>query len=232
VSKSKSKPKTEEILADPMNDVGEFPAVETHLAWRTGMSPSECKRVLEIVGSWMTWPKDVAARLFRACESPAERNFLLGFWFLSKECIILDTARIRHDEPDLCVTLDSIRLLISPQEELYDSKGKLLARVDFLVLPEGCGKWALAIEIDGHDFHERTKEQAASDRSRDRALLLNGYRTIRFTGAEVYADPGGCVAEALRCAGRLHAEEIDAAKVHAALATISSDEPKQLGSAS
>lgn len=42
------------------------------------------------------------------------------------------------------------------------------------------------VELDGHDFHERTKEQAARDRSRDRDLMANGYQVLRFTGSEVW----------------------------------------------
>lgn len=68
-------------------------------------------------------------------------------------------------------------------------------RVDFLI---GRGtKCQLVIECDGHDFHERTKEQAASDRSRDRKLTTKGYTVIRFTGSEIYADPFRCAGEAL-----------------------------------
>lgn len=57
---------------------------------------------------------------------------------------------------------------------------------------------ALAIELDGHDFHERTKEQAQRDKSRDRILQELGWKAIRFTGSEVYADPIACVREAER----------------------------------
>ena len=53
----------------------------------------------------------------------------------------------------------------------------------------------LAVELDGHDFHERTKEQASADRERDRALLARGIPTIRFTGSDVYRDPKGVLAE-------------------------------------
>lgn len=50
----------------------------------------------------------------------------------------------------------------------------------------------LVVECDGHDFHERTKEQAASDRSRDRALNALGYDVFRFTGSELWRDPWEC----------------------------------------
>lgn len=53
----------------------------------------------------------------------------------------------------------------------------------------------LAVECDGHDFHERTKEQAARDRARDRALLGAGIPVVRFTGSEIHRDPQGCADE-------------------------------------
>ncbi len=54
----------------------------------------------------------------------------------------------------------------------------------------------LIVECDGHDFHERTKEQAAKDRSRDRDLTLMGHRVIRFTGSEIHRDAMGCARQA------------------------------------
>lgn len=50
----------------------------------------------------------------------------------------------------------------------------------------------LIVECDGHDFHERTKEQAIADRSRDRRLQELGYTVYRFTGSEIYNDPMKC----------------------------------------
>lgn len=50
----------------------------------------------------------------------------------------------------------------------------------------------LIVECDGHDFHERTKEQAARDRSRDRVLNSHGYDVFRFTGSELWRDPWAC----------------------------------------
>jgi hypothetical protein len=51
----------------------------------------------------------------------------------------------------------------------------------------------LAIECDGHDFHERTKEQAARDKSRDRALMADGWLVARFAGSEIWRTPQKCV---------------------------------------
>lgn len=52
------------------------------------------------------------------------------------------------------------------------------------------------IECDGHAFHERTPEQAARDKRRDRWLTRTGV-VLRFTGSEINRDPTGCAAEVL-----------------------------------
>src|SRR5690606_25396634 len=59
------------------------------------------------------------------------------------------------------------------------------------------GTIELAVELDGHDFHERTRQQASYDRARDRELLRQGVPTIRFTGHDVYRDANQCAREAL-----------------------------------
>lgn len=65
--------------------------------------------------------------------------------------------------------------------------------VDFLVKYEPLFQMEkfmqIVIECDGHDWHERTKEQAAKDRSRDRRLLRLGYLVLRYTGSEIVDDP-------------------------------------------
>jgi len=64
-------------------------------------------------------------------------------------------------------------------------------------------EFRLVIECDGHDYHERTKEQAARDRSRDRALTAAGYHVLRFTGSEIWSDPWRCRDEILTVIERL-----------------------------
>lgn len=51
----------------------------------------------------------------------------------------------------------------------------------------------IAVECDGHEFHERTKQQAAYDKSRDRDLLILGIPTLRFTGSEIHHSIERCV---------------------------------------
>lgn len=54
----------------------------------------------------------------------------------------------------------------------------------------------LIVECDGHDFHEKTKEQAIKDKTRDRTLQSVGYNIYHFTGSEIYKD---CFKCAMQC---------------------------------
>lgn len=102
------------------------------------------------------------------------------------------------------------KLLATPTTEALIVRPQAHAcgwRVDFLVYGWGIGKagaaggWRkLIVECDGHHFHERTKEQAARDRSRDRAAELHGYSLLRFTGSEIHANPLGCALQVSRWA--------------------------------
>lgn len=85
---------------------------------------------------------------------------------------------------------DKHRVAIKPQRELtLDGQ---MYRIDFLV--EGA-KAKIAIEIDGHAFHEKTPQQAMRDRARERTIVRHGYTIFRFTGSEVFRNPRKCVEE-------------------------------------
>lgn len=76
----------------------------------------------------------------------------------------------------------------------------LTYRIDLLLM---FGNGAVCIECDGHEWHERTKQQAAYDRSRDRDLLRHGYSTIRFTGSEIHHSAERCASEVYEIAAAL-----------------------------
>jgi hypothetical protein len=83
-------------------------------------------------------------------------------------------------------------------------------RIDFafigMIAERGDGpiRWGrIAVELDGHDFHERTKEQARRDKRRDRVLAANGWLTLRFTGSDVYRDPAAVLDEIVQHCNRL-----------------------------
>lgn len=99
------------------------------------------------------------------------------------------SAVLTAEEPSQWVEYD---VLATSQYQIEDM------RVDFCFAHKNwrTGKvFRLVVECDGHDFHERTKEQAANDRGRDRALQEKGYNIFRFTGSEIWRDPMGCVGQ-------------------------------------
>jgi very-short-patch-repair endonuclease len=77
-------------------------------------------------------------------------------------------------------------------------------RVDFLVMRSEIDyllnyplvkSEKVIVECDGHDFHEKTKAQAAHDKKRDRFLQSKGMKVFRFTGTEIFGDCVSCVRE-------------------------------------
>lgn len=125
------------------------------------------------------------------CESPIEVLLLAALMFVTVE----EDFSCTYGGP----LVDSSTLTLLPQARVGPY------RLDFL-LTYDCGVSPyepihLAVECDGHEFHERTKQQAQRDKQRDRFLQGAGYRVLRFTGAEIWADAASCaeqVEETLR----------------------------------
>lgn len=74
------------------------------------------------------------------------------------------------------------------------------ADYDFAVFA-GCSR--LDVEVDGHQFHNATKEQAQHDRSRDRLSIVGGWQPARFTGSEAIKNPCGVSEEMKKIAARM-----------------------------
>lgn len=55
----------------------------------------------------------------------------------------------------------------------------------------------ILIEIDGHAFHEKTREQVTERNQRDRDLQIAGFPVIHFSYDELVREPHRCVGEAL-----------------------------------
>lgn len=51
--------------------------------------------------------------------------------------------------------------------------------------PSNC----VIVELDGHEFHERTKSQVARRNHRDRVLASAGWRILHFSGSEFHRNP-------------------------------------------
>lgn len=94
---------------------------------------------------------------------------------------------------------------------LYIQPTVLSYRADFAIhyrVDKGAPGHKIIVECDGHDFHERTKEQARRDRSRDRDMTVAGYKVFRYTGSEVYQDPIRCAQQVADYVGALAEEGV------------------------
>lgn len=97
-------------------------------------------------------------------------------------------------------------LILSPQREVV--VGGQRYRVDFLLEPVDGGitsvpEWVpIALEVDGHAFHERTPAQVAHRDSRDRALQAAGWRVFHYSFGEFTAAPADCMSEVVVFARR------------------------------
>lgn len=124
----------------------------------------------------------------RRCESPIEEMF----------------ARIWSDI-DLTMGDGSCYLTLVPQVQIDGGR----YRLDFAVAPAfpdafevARRTWAdcvypdIAIELDGHEFHEKTKQQVAYRNARDRFLMSRGWRVFHVSGHEVVRS-GAAVVESI-----------------------------------
>ena len=136
------------------------------------------------------------------CDSPIETALLDALREESEVCVDgLAFCEVRR--PTLQQFINDLRSAFADSYLVCGIVGSQVRvgnyRVDFLVSPHcdpGETPRLIAIECDGHDFHEKTKVQAASDKSRDRHLLLrHGIRTIRFTGSEIWKNAHACADE-------------------------------------
>lgn len=103
-------------------------------------------------------------RLEEEYSSPIERITFMSLVLLSNQCF------------------DDFELEIVPQYEI----GKY--KVDFLVCHYKTDTY-IVIECDGHNFHEKTKKQAAHDKTRDRFITKQGYTILRYTGSQICENP-------------------------------------------
>lgn len=80
--------------------------------------------------------------------------------------------------------------------KITDEHGALVAsyRVDFLFAVQ-CqnGLRLLCVEADGAEYHYADLKQIARDHVRDAHLAAAGIFTVRFTGAQIYADMDECI---------------------------------------
>lgn len=82
---------------------------------------------------------------------------------------------------------------IQREYPIYD-EGRMELRysLDIVFIDDGSGRLLLDVETDGLTFHSGYN-QMASDRARDRWLLIRGVPTMRFTSREIFSDLDNCI---------------------------------------
>lgn len=160
-------------------------AIELHPDVR-GHLGSAVRRAANTVGRQI----EAAAVAFldrHALESPAEQIFAAWFFALERTLMHRFELMPQHDviAGGRRYRLD-FRVLPADALELHE------AAIHRLSLP------LVAVEIDGHEWHERTRQQVTSRDRRDRDLQAAGWQVLHFSGGEVVTQPDRCVAEVLR----------------------------------
>ena len=118
------------------------------------------------------------------CESPIEQ-------LLSLALENLNIKNIYKYNPFIDV------VEIEKQKEIQYENKKY--RVDFCipVIYKNQENKSFIIECDGHEFHQKTKEQVERDNTRMRDLQKQGYEVIRFSGTEIWHRPYKCASDIL-----------------------------------
>lgn len=131
------------------------------------------KKSIYLINIVRFWEED-----FYSCNSPIESIFMMAFNIVS----ILREKELNDDDYGVS---------IFPQHEIQIEKKKYYA--DFFIwIQNSESDISVLVECDGHDFHEKTKEQVEKDNEREYELKMAGYEILRFSGSQIYNNPFKC----------------------------------------
>lgn len=164
--------------------------------WLTNHRPAPMRGRLNY-GEILTWRHHALYMMYSSGfspESPIEE--ILGAWLLWQKSTPFEWPHVaigpEFEEGTLSTEYPRFFIQAQAEVEVDDEIGTI--HPDFVLGLGLNGRWRkLGIECDGHDFHERTKEQAARDKRRDRSSFLSGVPILRFTGSEIYNEPAECM---------------------------------------
>ena len=120
--------------------------------------------------------------LINLCQSPIERILLVNLLFA--EWAWCDWRGVDVHDYTMPGDMRPSTVTLAPQYPC----GKYNIDIAVLIKWRGDETLCIAVECDGHDFHEKTAAQAAHDKRRDRELQKAGYFVFRFTGSEIVRD--------------------------------------------
>lgn len=149
------------------------------------------------------------------CESPIERAMLcalsvtaydlsLNVWFTANGFIFGERDDAGGDlciQPQAQIGAYRVDFLLTYRELVPDFDRKVKVASGEKIPGSKVVAEQLIVECDGHDFHERTKEQARRDKQRDRALQQLGFRVFRYAGSEIWRDVFECAEECIKALG-------------------------------
>lgn len=125
--------------------------------------------------------------------SPVESPLELLFWIWWQAC-----ERPRNFFPyDLILLEPQVAVTAGGEDYRLDFVVVLLPPSDWKkALDAGLMVWPkIAVELDGHTFHERTPQQVATRDSRDRHLQQDGWQVFHYSWSEFTNQPEKCVTE-------------------------------------
>lgn len=111
------------------------------------------------------------------CESPLEAAFVV--WWVALTRTRFDGIGLRRQ----------VEVQAGGRSWRLDCQPFAYSNGVYAALPASGNEPMIAVELDGHEFHERTKEQVTLRNQRDRALLSAGWTVLHVSGSEFNANP-------------------------------------------
>lgn len=125
--------------------------------------------------------QSIAEHMAELCESPIEVMLATSLILANRVTGNKFFEVIIHEKPPETEAL----FYVYPQHQWEGY------RIDFCLISAKLDQ-KLFVECDGHEFHERTPEQAERDRRKDRLAQEHGIPMLRFTGREIFRSPESC----------------------------------------
>lgn len=170
---------------------------ETNQTWRDVFAKSLSARYPDAESLTKRIRSDVLARGEALTQSPVERALFNALVIVGIDRFGTVALRGRGEVQLIAFASGERNLIIAPQWRLLDYE------IDFMVIGgeralaavDGVTKPYVAVECDGHEFHEKTKEQASADKRRDREIQKQRVPVFRFSGADIWRDVFECAIE-------------------------------------
>jgi hypothetical protein len=150
-----------------------------------------CNEAREIISASNRERLEDLGKLLRLCESPVEQILIAALFARWNPEVNLRFKRLQcHLSANYPAWDGVFTVCVEPQRTvttLMDDKYRTdiyiyITRFRRIEESDTNSRWPelarLVVEVDGHDYHERTKEQASYDKKRDRDLALEACRSF------------------------------------------------------